>query len=72
MRFLSFGETAAVRLMRALHCGFAPDPVKNSTIGPLLTVECVILIRVKVTVGHAKMSGIFQFLSFYLHLFGLN
>jgi hypothetical protein len=72
MRFLNFGETVAVRLMRALHCGFAPDPMKNSAIGPLRTVECVNLIRVEVTAGHAKISGIFQFLSFYLHLFGLN
>jgi hypothetical protein len=53
MRFLNFGETVAMRLMHALHCGFAPDPMKTLAIGPLRTVECVILIRVEVTVSHA-------------------
>jgi hypothetical protein len=39
MRFLTVGETVAVRLMRALHCGFAPDSMKYSASGQMLTVN---------------------------------
>jgi hypothetical protein len=66
MPCLNFGETVAMRFMRALQCGFAPDPMKFSIWTDTHRKIC------KLGSSHAKMNEFLQFLSFYVNLFWLN